>query len=104
MCEVNQFEMPVKQVFSSALMDLLKEKFEAAAKELKSMRGRPSNDTFLQLYSLYKQSILGDNRQAPPDNPYDFMGRAKHQAWASLQGKPADEAMKEYINLVKKLR
>jgi len=47
-------------------MENYKEKFEAAVKEAEELRDRPSNETLLLLYSLFKQSTLGDNLNNPP--------------------------------------
>ncbi len=82
----------------------LKEEFENAALESKSLPSKPSNETLLQLYSLYKQGSLGDINTEPPSNPFDFVAKAKYDAWASLKGKSTSEAMNEYINLIKKLK
>lgn len=82
----------------------LKEQFEQAVTESKNLPDRPSNDTLLQLYSLYKQGTTGDVNTDPPSNPFDFVGKAKYEAWASLKGKSSTEAMTEYIELVKKLK
>ncbi len=82
----------------------LKEEFELAAAESKSLGAKPSNETLLQLYSLYKQGSIGDNTAEPPSNPFDFVAKAKFDAWSSLKGKSTEEAMNEYINLVKKLK
>jgi acyl-CoA-binding protein len=82
----------------------LKQLFEKAAEESKQLSERPSNDTLLQLYSLYKQSTEGDVNVDPPSNPFDFVSRAKYEAWASLKGKSREEAMREYIDLVNKLK
>jgi diazepam-binding inhibitor (GABA receptor modulator, acyl-CoA-binding protein) len=77
--------------------------FEQAVAESKSLPDRPSNETLLQLYSLYKQSTEGDaNGEAP--NMFDFVARAKYEAWSALKGKPKETAMKEYIDLVEKLK
>ena len=38
----------------------LKEQFEKAITDSKSLTEKPSNDTLLQLYSLYKQATDGD--------------------------------------------
>ncbi|MBX3253554.1 MAG: acyl-CoA-binding protein [Chitinophagaceae bacterium] len=84
-------------------MDLLQQ-FEEAAAASKLLSEKPSNDTLLQLYSLYKQSTEGDNTSEPPANPFDFVAKAKYEAWLSLKGKSKDAAMQEYINLVNKLR
>lgn len=82
----------------------LKEQFEQAVTESKNLPERPSNDTLLQLYSLYKQGTTGDVDTDPPSNPFDFVGKAKYEAWAALKGKSSTEAMTEYIELVKKLK
>lgn len=82
----------------------LKEQFEQAAADSKSLTEKPSNDTLLQLYSLYKQGSIGDINTDPPTNTFDFVGKAKYEAWAALKGKPVAEAMTEYIELVKKLK
>jgi len=82
----------------------LKELFEQAAADSKSLPERPSNDTLLQLYSLYKQATEGDVNSEPPSNPFDFVNKAKYEAWAALKGKSKDAAMKEYTALVNKLK
>jgi len=82
----------------------LKEQFENAVKDSKNLSDRPSNETLLQLYSLYKQSIEGDNNTEPPSNPFDFVAKAKYEAWSELRGKSSEEAMAEYVSLVNKLR
>jgi diazepam-binding inhibitor (GABA receptor modulator, acyl-CoA-binding protein) len=82
----------------------LKEQFEKAAADSKTLAAKPSNETLLQLYSLYKQGSIGDVNTDPPSNPFDFVGKAKYEAWAGLKGKTTTEAMTEYIELVKKLK
>lgn len=82
----------------------LKANFEQAATDSKSLSERPSNDTLLQLYSLYKQATDGDVNTEPPANPFDFVSRAKYDAWVGLKGKTREAAMQEYINLVSKLK
>lgn len=82
----------------------LKSLFEQAAEDSKNLSERPSNDTLLQLYSLYKQATEGDVNVDPPSNPFDFVSRAKFEAWTSLQGKSKEAAMQEYIDLVGKLK
>lgn len=82
----------------------MKDLFEQAVKDAELLKDRPSNETLLQLYSLYKQSTEGDNLKDPPDNPFDFVKKAKFEAWASLKGKTPEEAMKNYIELVEKLK
>jgi acyl-CoA-binding protein len=82
----------------------LREQFEQAAADSKNLAERPSNDTLLQLYSLYKQATEGDVNTDPPSNPFDFVNKAKYEAWTALKGKSKEEAMKGYTDLVNKLK
>jgi len=81
----------------------LKELFDKAAADSKNLSERPSNETLLQLYSLYKQGSEGDVNVDPPSNPFDFVAKAKFDAWSGLKGKTKEAAMKDYIDLVQKL-
>jgi acyl-CoA-binding protein len=82
----------------------LKEQFEKAAIDSKTLKERPGNADLLQLYSLYKQATDGDVNTDPPDNPFDFVAKAKHEAWAGLKGKSREQAMQEYSDLVNRLK
>jgi diazepam-binding inhibitor (GABA receptor modulator, acyl-CoA-binding protein) len=82
----------------------LKEQFEKAVTESKQLPSKPDNQTLLRLYSLYKQSAEGDLNIEPPSNMFDFVGKAKYDAWESLKGKSSEDAMKEYVALVEKLK
>lgn len=82
----------------------LKQQFEQAAADSKNLSSKPSNDILLKLYSLYKQSTEGDVSGDEPSNPFDFVGRAKYDAWAGQKGKLTEAAMQEYIDLVEKLK
>ena len=82
----------------------LKQLFQKATEESKELTERPSNDALLQLYSLYKQSTEGDVNVDPPSNPFDFVSRAKYEAWSNLKGKTREAAMQEYVDLVENLK
>ena len=82
----------------------LKELFEKAVTESKSLPEKPDNETLLQLYSLYKQGSIGDVNTEPPANPFDFVAKAKYEAWAAMKGKSTTDAMTEYIDLIQKLK
>lgn len=82
----------------------LKTQFESAVADSKTLSEKPSNEILLQLYSLYKQGTEGDNVSEPPANPFDFVAKAKYQAWEDLRGKSRDTAMEEYIQLVTRLK
>ena len=85
-------------------MENIKNLFEAAKRDVESLKERPSNETLLLLYALYKQSTEGDNNNENPQNPFDFVAKAKYEAWISQKGKSSDQAMQEYIDLVDRLR
>jgi acyl-CoA-binding protein len=80
----------------------LKKQFEAASRGAKSLKERPDNDTLLRLYALYKQGSEGDVSGQRP-GMFDFVAGAKYDAWARLKGTSSDDAMKKYVDLVKKL-
>jgi acyl-CoA-binding protein len=82
----------------------LKEMFEQAAADSKNLSERPSNETLLQLYSLYKQATEGNVNTDPPSNPFDFVNKAKYDAWSALKGKSKEAAMQEYTDLISKLK
>lgn len=82
----------------------LTEIFEQSVAASKTLPRKPDNDTLLELYSLYKQATAGD---APTEGGYgmfDFVGKAKHDAWKKLTGTAKDDAMQQYVDLVNKLR
>ncbi len=76
--------------------------FDQAASDIQQLASRPDNDTLLKLYALYKQGSEGDLSGAQPGF-FDFVGTAKYQAWAQLNGVTRDEAMTRYIALVEQL-
>src|SRR5688572_16173109 len=85
-----------------AAMADLKDQFQKAAKDVMSLTERPDNDTMLRLYALYKQGSEGDV-SGPRPGFFDFVGTAKYEAWEKLSGTSQDEAMKKYVDAVKKL-
>jgi len=78
--------------------------FEQAVAGSKTLSEKPSNEILLQLYSLYKQATEGDVNTEPPSNPFDFVNKAKHEAWSALKGKTKETAMEEYVALVERLK
>ena len=81
----------------------LKAQFQKAAQDVMSLVDRPDNDTMLRLYGLYKQGSEGDV-SGPKPGFFDFVGTAKYEAWEKLAGTKPEDAMKKYVDLVKKLR
>lgn len=83
----------------------LQQQFEQAVANSKTLSQKPSNEILLQLYSLYKQATEGDvTADKEPTNPFDFVNKAKFNAWSELKGKSKEDAMKAYVSLVDKLK
>lgn len=78
--------------------------FEEAVAGSKTLSQKPANEILLQLYSLYKQSTQGDVSAEAPSNPFDFVAKAKYNAWQEQKGKSKETAMQGYINLVATLK
>ncbi|WP_342130104.1 acyl-CoA-binding protein [Hydrogenophaga sp. OTU3427] len=76
--------------------------FDAAVANSKNLSERPDNATLLKLYGLYKQGTAGDNTEKKPGFG-DMVGRAKWDAWKALKGTSNNDAMQQYIDLIKSL-
>ena len=81
----------------------LKKQFEEAVANSRTLDERPDNMTLLKLYALYKQGSSGDVAGERPGLT-DMVGRAKWDAWQALSGTPAEDAMRQYIELVERLQ
>ena len=84
-------------------MSDLQKQFEAAAADSKNLDERPDNDTLLKIYALYKQGAAGDAQGSRPGFT-DLIGRAKYDAWAKVKGMTKEDAMRQYIDLIKSLK
>jgi diazepam-binding inhibitor (GABA receptor modulator, acyl-CoA-binding protein) len=80
----------------------LKADFEAAVANSKNLSERPDNATLLKIYGLYKQATQGDNAEKKPGFG-DMVGRAKWDAWNGMKGTSSDDAMRQYVDLIKSL-
>ena len=94
--------MPTLPSIRVTIVADLKDQFQKAAKAVMNLAERPDNDTMLRLYALYKQGSEGDVKGAKPGF-FDFVGTAKYEAWEKLVGVSSDDAMKKYVDAVKKL-
>jgi acyl-CoA-binding protein len=94
--------LPPAPADGNAMSDLHK-KFGRAAKDAQKLKKRPSDDDMLRLYALYKQASAGDVSGDRP-GAFDFVGRAKYDAWARLKGTTQDKAQKAYVDLVERLK
>ena len=84
-------------------MSELQAAFTLAVAASKELPEKPAPQMLLQLYSLYKQATVGDNAEAQPGFT-DIVARAKWDAWDKLRGTAPEQAMQDYIDLVKELQ
>lgn len=77
-------------------------KVEEAAERLKTLTERPTNEEFLELYGLYKQATVGDNKTSKP-GMFDMKGSFKWKAWKDKAGMEQDAAADAYVALVDEL-
>ncbi len=83
-------------------MELIEE-FNNAVTESKNLTKRPTNEEMLELYSLFKQGSEGDVSGERPGG-FDFKAIAKFDAWSARKGLSKEDAMQQYIDLMKKLQ
>lgn len=80
----------------------LTDDFASAQERVKTLKTRPSNETLLELYGLFKQATEGDVQGKRP-GMLDLKGRAKFDAWTGRKGLSREAAMEQYIALVDRL-
>lgn len=83
------------------VQSLLNDDFQKAVKEIQSLT-KLDNTILLELYSYYKQAIIGDNKTSHPSF-LDFKGQAKWNVWNERKGMKRETAQVKYIKLVSKL-
>jgi acyl-CoA-binding protein len=83
-------------------MEDLAARFKQAAVDVKKLNKKPDNDTLLKLYALFKQGDQGDVSGERPGG-FDFVNRAKYDAWAEFKGLGQAEAQQRYVDLVGEL-
>ena len=84
-------------------MSDLEARFAKAQQDVNGLARRPDDNTMLKLYALYKQATQGD-AAGERSGPFDFVKRAKFDAWSEVKGTSANDAMQQYIDLVASLR
>ena len=78
------------------------ESFEKSVKDVNLLLVAPTNEEKLSVYSLFKQSTVG-NVNIPQPYFYDIAGRSKWDAWNAQKDKTQIQAKREYINFVNML-
>jgi len=79
------------------------QRFNQAQEEVKKLAKRPNNEELLSLYSLFKQASEGNVTGSRP-GMIKVKERAKWDSWKKLEGMNSDEAMKNYNDLVDRLK
>ncbi len=83
-------------------MPSLQDQFAQAQRDVNGLAERPDNAAMLKLYALYKQATKGDATGERPGG-FDFVARAKFDAWSEVKGTSAESAMQQYVDLVTSL-
>ena len=76
--------------------------FEGAVEEIRNLSRLPTDTELLELYGLYKQGTLGDNRTNKPWL-WEIQSCAKWHAWEAEFGKAELQAQQDYVQLVNRL-
>jgi diazepam-binding inhibitor (GABA receptor modulating acyl-CoA-binding protein) len=79
------------------------EDFEQAAKDVKELKSKPSDEDLLTLYGLFKTATVGKVNTSRP-GLFDPKGKAKWDAWKKVEDKSPEEAKQEYILKVQQLQ
>jgi acyl-CoA-binding protein len=84
----------------------LEDEFKAAVEKVRTAPAtgplNPSNELKLKMYALYRQANDGDVQGKRP-GLLDLIGRAKWDAWSGVKGLSKENAMKGYIDEIRKL-
>jgi len=79
--------------------DKIKKDFEEAVALVPTWTRRPTDEEFLKLYGLFKQSKLGDNNNPKP-GIFDYRQYKKWDAWNEYKGLNSNAAMLQYRKFV----
>ncbi len=77
--------------------------FNTAVAGSKNLTKRPSNEELLDAYALFKQATDGDVSDERPGG-FDFKAIAKFDSWSGKKGISKEQAMTDYVALMKKLQ
>ncbi|XP_046457180.1 enoyl-CoA delta isomerase 2-like isoform X2 [Daphnia pulex] len=80
----------------------INQQFDEAQKRLQTLKASPGNEAKLKLYGLFKQATVGKVNTKRPGMT-DFVGKAKWDAWNSLNSLSQVEAKDKYIEFVNSL-
>jgi acyl-CoA-binding protein len=84
----------------------LEDEFKAAVESVRNAPSsgsfKPSNEFKLKMYALYRQASDGDVQGKRP-GLLDPVARFKYDAWAEVKGMSREDAMRKYVEEVKKI-
>ena len=83
----------------------LEQQFCLAVERVDEMKRfyNPGQQAALYLYARYRQARDGDVLSERPSGFLHPIRRQKWDAWNTVRGMPSEQAMREYIDYVKKL-
>ncbi|XP_007522269.3 enoyl-CoA delta isomerase 2 isoform X1 [Erinaceus europaeus] len=87
---------------SGTAMSVTQKDFENAMNQVKLLKKDPGNEVKLKLYALYKQATEGPCN-IPKPGAFDFVNKAKWDAWNGLGSLPKETARQNYVDLVSSL-
>ncbi|XP_071958720.1 enoyl-CoA delta isomerase 2-like isoform X2 [Antedon mediterranea] len=76
--------------------------FNAAKERVNLLKEDPGNEAKLKMYALFKQATVGTCKASKP-GAFDFVGKAKWQAWTNLGSLDQKSARQKYIDMVQQL-
>jgi len=87
--------------FNVTIEDGIEDVFKRAT-EFVGQGGLPglSQQQMLAFYALFKQSTVGPSSGAKAPSFWDYVGKAKWEAWENLGDMRPEVAMQQYVNLV----
>ena len=80
----------------------LEAKFKQMSEQVNTLSKDPGNEVKLKMYALFKQATIGVNN-TPKPGAFNFVAKAKWDAWSGLKDVSSSDAMKQYIDIVEKL-
>ncbi|KAM8788195.1 enoyl-CoA delta isomerase 2 [Rhynchonycteris naso] len=106
----NQVQSPLQVIsfpslqlhVSGTAMRASQEDFKNAVNQVKLLKKDPGNEVKLKLYALYKQATEGPCN-VPKPGVFDFINKAKWDAWNALGSLPKETARQDYVDLVSSL-
>ncbi|XP_034365925.1 enoyl-CoA delta isomerase 2 isoform X1 [Arvicanthis niloticus] len=97
------FRLPVAKLYlGRPTMRASQQDFENAMNQVKLLKKDPGNEVKLRLYALYKQATEGPCNMPKP-GVFDFVNKAKWDAWNALGSLPKETARQNYVDLVSSL-